>query len=116
MKKSQEKGKKAPQKQFPDKKKFKKLIAEGKKQGYLTYDQIYAFLPEDQQTAEQFDDTIMLLDDQGIKVVDGSQMVKGQKARQRKKRRPRPQRLCPISERSRILSRCTCAKWGWLPC
>jgi RNA polymerase primary sigma factor len=75
-KKSQAKGKKAAQKRFPDNKQFKKLINEGKKQGYLTYDQIYAFLPEDQQTAERFDDTIMLLDDQGIKVVDGSQLVK----------------------------------------
>ena len=75
-KKSQKKGKKASSKSFPDKKQFKKLIKDGKKQGFLTYDQIYAFLPEDQQTAERFDDTIMLLDDQGIKVVDSSQLVK----------------------------------------
>jgi len=68
--------KKASSKQFPDKKAFKKLIGEGKKQGFLTYDQIYAFLPEDQQTAERFDDTIMLLDDLGIKVVDSDKPVK----------------------------------------
>ena len=78
----------APQKKFPDKKAFKKLINDGKKQGYLTYDQIYAFLPEDQQTAELFDDTIMLLDDQGIKVVDGSQLVKVTKKAKDKKETP----------------------------
>jgi len=87
-KKSQAKGKKAPQKKFPDKKQFKKLITDGKKQGYLTYDQIYAFLPEDQQTAERFDDTIMLLDDKGIKVVDGTQLAKVIKKAKDKKAAP----------------------------
>jgi len=87
-KKSPAKTKKVSQKKFPDKKQFKKLINEGKKQGYLTYDQIYAFLPEDQQTAERFDDTIMLLDDQGIKVVDGSQLVKLTKKAKDKKAAP----------------------------
>ena len=85
VKKSREKGKKEPQKKFPDKKQFKKLISAGKKQGFLTYDQIYAFLPEDQQTAERFDDTIMLLDDKGIKVVDGTQLVKVPKKGKEKK-------------------------------
>ena len=83
--KSQGKKKSPSPKTFPDKKQFKKLINEGKKQGYLTYDQIYAFLPEDQQTAERFDDTIMLLDDQGIKVVDSTQLVKITKKNKDKK-------------------------------
>jgi hypothetical protein len=91
-------------------------INEGKKQGFLTYDQIYAFLPEDQQTAERFDDTIMLLDDQGIKVVDGTPTGQGHQKKARKKRHPQPQRHFLILERSRILSRCTCGKWAWLPC
>ena len=84
-KKNREKGKKAAPKKFTDKTQFNKLIKDGKKQGFLTYDQIYAFLPEDQQTAERFDDTIMLLDDKGIKVVDGSQLVKVTKKSKGKK-------------------------------
>ncbi|MBW1889482.1 MAG: RNA polymerase sigma factor RpoD [Deltaproteobacteria bacterium] len=74
IKKSPKKSKKATRKPVYDKKNLKKLISKGKKQGYLTYDQVYAFLPEDQQSAERFDDTIILLDDQGIKVVDGDKL------------------------------------------
>jgi RNA polymerase primary sigma factor len=95
-KKSKGKGKKASPKAFPDKKQFKKLINEGKKQGFLTYDHIYAFLPEDQQTAERFDDTIMLLDDQGIKVVESSQLVKmPKKGKGKEKKTPAAAKALP---------------------
>jgi RNA polymerase primary sigma factor len=49
------------------------LLAKGKKQGFLTYDEINEMLPEDMLSAEQIDDTLMLFDDNGIEVVDEKQ-------------------------------------------
>ncbi|MCU0538419.1 MAG: RNA polymerase sigma factor RpoD [Desulfobacterales bacterium] len=53
-----------------DKKAVQELLARGKKQGYLTYDEINEVLPEDMLSPEQIDETLMLFDDNGIDVVD----------------------------------------------
>jgi RNA polymerase primary sigma factor len=49
---------------------IKSLISKGKKQGYLTYDEINEVLPEDLLSPEQIDDTLMLFDANNIEVVD----------------------------------------------
>ncbi|MGD8256940.1 MAG: RNA polymerase sigma factor RpoD [Desulfobacterales bacterium] len=49
---------------------IKTLLAKGKKQGYLTYDEINALLPDDMLSPEQIDETLMLFDDNEIEVVD----------------------------------------------
>jgi len=49
---------------------IQELLAKGKKQGFLTYDEINELLPEDMLSPEQLDDTLMLFDDNGIEVVD----------------------------------------------
>ena len=49
---------------------IKTLLAKGKKQGYLTYDEINALLPDDMLSPEQIDETLMLFDDNSIEVVD----------------------------------------------
>jgi len=49
---------------------IKTLLAKGKKQGYLTYDEINALLPDDMLSPEQIDETLMLFDDNNIEVVD----------------------------------------------
>jgi RNA polymerase primary sigma factor len=56
-----------------DKRAVQELLAKGKKQGYLTYDEINAILPENMLSPEQIDDTLMLFDDNGIDVVDEKQ-------------------------------------------
>jgi RNA polymerase primary sigma factor len=50
--------------------KFNELVSRGKKQGYLTYEQISEALPEDMMTPEQIDETLMWFDDLDIEVVE----------------------------------------------
>jgi RNA polymerase primary sigma factor len=46
------------------------LLAKGKKQGYLTYDEINEMLPEDMLSPEQIDETFMMFDDNEIQIID----------------------------------------------
>ena len=47
-----------------------KLIAKGKEQGSLTYDEINKVFPEEMLSPDNFDETLMLFDDLDIEVVD----------------------------------------------
>ena len=58
------------------KKVIQDLLAKGKKQGFLTYDEINNVLPEDMLSPDMIDDTLMLFDDNGIEVVDEKQNKK----------------------------------------
>jgi RNA polymerase primary sigma factor len=49
---------------------MKALIAQGKKQGFLTYDEINTALPDDMLSADQIDETLILFDDLGIDIID----------------------------------------------
>jgi RNA polymerase primary sigma factor len=51
---------------------IKALINQGKKQGYLTYEEINAALPDDMLSSQQVDDTLMMFDDLGIDIIDES--------------------------------------------
>lgn len=52
-------------------KKMKALIAQGKKQGFLTYDEINSALPDEMTSAEQMEDTLNMFEGLGIDIVDG---------------------------------------------
>jgi RNA polymerase primary sigma factor len=67
--------KKPPEKKV-NKRAIQELLVKGKKQGYLTYDEINELLPEDMLSPEQIDETLMLFDDNGIEVVDEKQNKK----------------------------------------
>jgi RNA polymerase primary sigma factor len=49
---------------------IKTLLTKGKKQGFLTYDEINEVLPEDLLSPDQIDETLMLFDANNIEVVD----------------------------------------------
>ena len=49
---------------------MKALIAQGKKQGFLTYDEINGALPDEMLSSEQMDETLMMFDDLGIDIID----------------------------------------------
>ena len=49
----------------------KKLLAKGKERGYITIDELNAILPQDQVSSEQIEDTMTMLSEMGINVVDG---------------------------------------------
>ncbi|PIE71606.1 MAG: RNA polymerase sigma factor RpoD [Deltaproteobacteria bacterium] len=52
------------------KQELKVLIAKGKDQGYLTYDEILEVVPDDLQTADQIDETLEIFEDLDIEIVD----------------------------------------------
>src|ERR1051325_9954494 len=52
---------------------IKKMVARGKERGYLTYDELNAALPQDQVSSEQIEDTMTMLSEIGINVVEGEE-------------------------------------------
>ena len=48
----------------------KKLVAKGRERGYITYDEFNAALPQDEVSSEQIEDTMAMLSEMGINVVD----------------------------------------------
>ncbi|WP_119679045.1 RNA polymerase sigma factor RpoD [Indioceanicola profundi] len=56
----------------------KKMIARGKERGYVTYDELNAALPPDSSSSEQIEDTMALLSEMGINVVEAEEQEDGQ--------------------------------------
>lgn len=52
----------------------KQLIVKGKRRGYVTYDEINDALPHDQLTSDQIDDTMNLITDMGIYIIDSDEV------------------------------------------
>jgi len=53
---------------------LKQLITKGKKQGYLTYEELNDALPEGRVAPDQIDQIIMVFDELDIEVIDGSKI------------------------------------------
>jgi RNA polymerase primary sigma factor len=51
----------------------KKMVARGKERGYVTYDELNAALPQDQVSSEQIEDTMTMLSELGINVVEAEE-------------------------------------------
>ena len=51
----------------------KKLLAKGKERGYITIDELNAILPQEQVSSEQIEDTMTMLSEMGINVIDGEE-------------------------------------------
>src|SRR5262249_11209322 len=52
---------------------IKKMVARGKERGYVTWDELNAALPQDQVSAEQIEDTMTMLSELGVNVIDGEE-------------------------------------------
>jgi len=52
---------------------IKKMVARGKERGYLTYDELNAALPTDQVSSEQIEDTMTMLSEMGINVIESEE-------------------------------------------
>ncbi|NBO21234.1 MAG: RNA polymerase sigma factor RpoD, partial [Rhodobacteraceae bacterium] len=48
----------------------KKMIADARERGYITYDQLNAVLPPDQASSEQIEDVMSMLSEMGINVIE----------------------------------------------
>src|SRR4051795_6846945 len=51
----------------------KKMIKEAKKRGYVTVDELNSVLPSEEVTSEQIEDTMAMLSDMGINVVESDE-------------------------------------------
>jgi len=52
---------------------IKKILARGKERGYLTYDELNAALPQDQVSSEQIEDTMTMLSELGINLIESEE-------------------------------------------
>jgi len=93
----------------------KKMVTEGKAKGHVTYDNLNKALPPDQVSSEQIEDTMSMLSEMGINVVeneDGEEAApakaapEGDSARAQKGNVDEADRAAPTTR-----SACTCAKW-----
>src|SRR5271170_5236006 len=51
----------------------KRLIAKGKERGYITFDELNAILPPDQNSSEQIEDVMANFSEMGIQVVESEE-------------------------------------------
>ncbi|MBU6418310.1 MAG: RNA polymerase sigma factor RpoD [Proteobacteria bacterium] len=51
----------------------KRLIAKGKERGYITFDELNAVLPTEQNSSEQIEDIMAMLNEMGIQVVESEE-------------------------------------------
>src|SRR5438270_7817265 len=52
---------------------LKALVESGKHKGYLTYSQVNDYLPDDAVNPEKLDQLLLLLEEQGIELIDESE-------------------------------------------
>jgi len=56
----------------------KKMVARGKERGYITYDELNAALPPDEVSSEQIEDTMAMLSEMGINLVENEEAEEAQ--------------------------------------
>src|SRR5271166_3155433 len=59
---------------------LKALLESGKEKGYLTYSQVNDHLPDDDANPEKIDQLLILLEDQGIELIDESEVDERERA------------------------------------
>src|SRR5213079_691530 len=52
---------------------LKKLVQKGKERGYVTYDELNAALPPDEVSSEQIEDTMAMLSEAGVNVIENEE-------------------------------------------
>ena len=52
---------------------IKKMLARGRERGYLTYDELNAALPPDQVSSEQIEDTMTMLSELGVNIIESEE-------------------------------------------
>ena len=59
----------------------KKMIAEARERGYITYDQLNGVLPPEQVSSEQIEDVMTMLSEMGINIIDNDEVEEGEENR-----------------------------------
>ena len=79
MKKTQQKALKTQPKKnlaIKNQKKLKTLITKGKKQGFLTYEEINELIPDGEVSADQIDNTLIMFGEMDITITDKENIPK----------------------------------------
>ena len=61
----------------------KKMIADAKERGYITYDQLNTVLPPEQVSSEQIEDVMSMLSEMGINIIEDDEAEEGEDAGRR---------------------------------
>jgi len=61
----------------------KKMIAEARERGYITYDQLNNVLPPDQVSSEQIEDVMSMLSEMGINIIEDEDVEEEEEPRYR---------------------------------
>jgi RNA polymerase primary sigma factor len=56
----------------------KKMIADAKERGYITYDQLNSVLPPEQVASEQIEDVMSMLSEMGINIIEDEEVEEGE--------------------------------------
>jgi RNA polymerase primary sigma factor len=59
----------------------KRMIAEARERGYITYDQLNQVLPPEQVSSEQIEDVMSMLSEMGINIIEDDEAEEGDEAR-----------------------------------
>ncbi|HUN50171.1 MAG TPA: RNA polymerase sigma factor RpoD [Candidatus Sulfotelmatobacter sp.] len=74
----------------------KKMLAKAKERGYVTYDELNAVLPPDQMSSEQIEDTMTLLSEMGINVVESEEQEEAAAANDDAKAEAEVEQAAPV--------------------
>ncbi len=58
----------------------KKMIADGKERGYITYEQLNTVLPPEQVSSEQIEDVMSMLSEMGVNIIEDDEVEEGEPA------------------------------------
>ena len=95
----------------------RKMIAKAKTRGYVTYDELNKVLPSDKTSSEQIEDTMAMLNEMGINVIESEEAEEGEELaalsswRAAKLWPPLPRRASNMTAPT-ILCACICARWA----
>ncbi|MDE1906973.1 MAG: RNA polymerase sigma factor RpoD, partial [Rhodospirillales bacterium] len=78
----------------------KRLIAKGKERGYITFDELNAVLPAEQNSSEQIEDIMAMLNEMGIQVVESEESEEAEAAAAPKEEADDEEQAGNISEAS----------------
>ena len=101
----------------------KKMIAEAREKGYITYDQLNQVLPPDQVSSEQIEDVMSMLSEMGINIIEDEEAEEEEQNKgstevwspQKVLARPHTGRLYRSGKarpHGRSRYGCICAKWA----
>jgi RNA polymerase primary sigma factor len=83
----------------------KKMLARAKERGYITYDELNKVLPPDQVSSEQIEDTMAMLSEMGINVVDAEETEEGAQQQEEEPAEAEATALVPVQPETTSVER-----------